>query len=81
MPWYEAWNEWRCPFNSGKGETYVTPCLVFGAKFTDTNGTPLNPNRWAYRRGIVVIPIKNYNFIVNLTGGDLELSHRDYNFS
>ncbi len=31
--------------------------------------------------GIVVTPIKNYNFIVNLAGGDLELSHRDYNFS
>ncbi len=59
------------------------PCLVFGAKFSDTNGTPLNPIRWAYRRGIVVTPIKNYNFIVNLAGGDLELSHshRDYNFS
>ncbi len=45
------------------------------------NGTPLNPIRWVYRRGIVVIPIKNYNFIVDLAGGDLELSHRDYNFS
>jgi hypothetical protein len=74
-------NEWRCPFNSGKGETYVTPCLVFGAKFSDTNGTPLNPIRLAYRRGIVVTPIKNYNFIVDLAGGDLEMSHRDYNFS
>jgi hypothetical protein len=35
----------------------------------------------AYRMGIVVTPIKNYNFIVDLAGGDLELSHRDYNFS
>ncbi len=61
--------------------TYVTPCLVFGAKFSDTNGMPLSPIRWVYRRGIVVTPIKNYNFIVNLAGGDLELSHRDYNFS
>jgi hypothetical protein len=74
-------NEWRCPFNLGKGETYVTPCLVFGAKFSDTNGMPLNRIRWAHRRGIVVIPVKNYNFIVDLAGGDLELSHRDYNFS
>jgi hypothetical protein len=41
----------------------------------------LNQIRWAYRRGIVVTPIKNYNFIVDLAGGDLELSHRDYNFS
>jgi hypothetical protein len=65
----------------GKGETYVTPFLVFSAKFSDTNGTPLNPIRWAYRRGIVVTPIKNYIFIVDLAGGDLELSHRDYNFS
>jgi hypothetical protein len=35
----------------------------------------------AYRMGIVVTLIKNYNFIVDLAGGDLELSHRDYNFS
>jgi hypothetical protein len=51
------------------------------AKFSDTNGMPLNPIRWGYRRGIVVTPIKNYYFIVDLAGGDLELSHRDYNFS
>ncbi len=35
----------------------------------------------AYRMGIVVTPIKNYNLIVDLAGSDLEMSHRDYNFS
>jgi hypothetical protein len=65
----------------GKGDTYVTPCLVFGTKFSDTNEMPLNPIRWAYRRCIVVTPIKNFNLIVDLAGGDLELSYRDYNFS
>ncbi len=72
--------------NAAKGRPAddVTTVVVGFPPSSALSCNPFPPSALLYlchRMGIVVTPIKNYNFIDDLNGGDLELSHRDYNFS